>query len=141
MSRSWVRRAEPWTIAATPPTTMNSTPAPLRAGRSCSRSTMESPPPRLPHLLCEALQSHQVAQPFLDRQLQVLPKQSPIYVLLICLDDRIALDEEPRFVHGSTLPLLSKAHSSLREQPEEILPRPLPDLLGRLPCLLGKPRS
>src|SRR5947209_16107069 len=82
---------------------MNSTPALLRAGRSCSKSTMEGLPPGPPHLFGKALQPHQVAQAFLDRQLEVFPEKGPVDILLIGLDDGIRLDDEPRFVHDSTL--------------------------------------
>src|SRR5436305_3451062 len=105
MLRSWVSRAEPWAMAATPPTTMNSIPARLRAGRSCSKSTMEGLPPGPPHLFGKALEPHQVAQALLDGQLEVLPEEGPVDVLLVGLNDGIRLDDEPwRFVHEATLP-------------------------------------
>jgi hypothetical protein len=59
---------------------------------------MEGPPAGLPHLLCKALQPHQVAQPFLDGKLEIFPQQSAVHVLLIGLDDGIGLR------HSSTLP-------------------------------------
>src|SRR5260221_7668908 len=104
MSRSWVRRAEPWMIAATPPTMMSSTPTLLKAGRSCSRSTTEGMPPGSPHLLCKALEPHQIAQSLLVGQLEVLPEKGPVDIFLIGFDDRVGLEEELRFVHDSTLP-------------------------------------
>src|SRR5262249_7318771 len=104
MSRSWVSRAEPWTIAATPPTMMSSTPALVRAGRSCSTSPTEGLPPSSPHLFGKALEPHQVAQPLLDGQLEVLPEKGPVDIFLIGLDDGIRLDRKSRFVHDLTLP-------------------------------------
>jgi len=74
------------------------------AGESPFRAHLfakEGSPPLLPHLLGEALQPHQVAQPFLD-SLEVLPEKSPAYVLLLSLNDP-APDEEPQLVHASTL--------------------------------------
>src|ERR1700681_990522 len=91
-------------IAATPPTMMNSTPALLRTGRSGSRSTTEGLPPGQLHVLGKALEPHQVTQPLLDGQLEVLPEKGPIYILLIGLDDGIRLNEESWFIHGSNLP-------------------------------------
>src|SRR3982750_3642911 len=104
MSRSWVRRAEPWTIAATPPTMMSSTPARLRAGRICSRSITEGLPSGSPHSPGKGLEPHQIAQPLLDGLFEVLPEKSPVDVFLVGLDDWIGLEGEPLLVHGSTLP-------------------------------------
>src|SRR3954453_15854041 len=91
-------------IAATPPTMMSSTPAWLRAGRIGSRSITEGLPPGPPHFLGKALEPHQIAQPLLDGQLEVLPEKGPVDIFLVGLDDRVGLEGEPWLVHDSTLP-------------------------------------
>jgi hypothetical protein len=88
---------------------MSSTPALLRAGRSCSKSTTEGLPPGPPHLFGKALEPHQIAQALLDGQLEVLPEKGPVDIFLIGLDDGIGREDEPCFVHGATVPDYGRA--------------------------------
>src|SRR5947209_2594538 len=80
--------------------------APIASDRTLrALSLREGLPPGPPHLFGKALEPHQVAQALLDGQLEVLPEEGPVDVLLVGLDDGIRLDDEPWwFVHEVTLP-------------------------------------
>src|SRR6266699_5288331 len=92
MSTSYVARAEPWTIPATPPTRMKSTPPCTSDGRSFSNSALTCSPlfrrdrvlPRLltcvPKLSRKAHKFDKFFEPLRRRQFQVLTQQRAINI-------------------------------------------------------------
>src|SRR5215471_8577033 len=124
-SASWVRRAAPCALAASPPMTTTSTPASARtptmlSSPSASQGSFPTQLrpgsahlPRQPHRRLEHLPA------LLRRPTEVLPQHRPVDVLLVSLDDRVRLDAVPakyrgvvlgRLVpHGSSLPPSQKA--------------------------------
>src|SRR5688572_18872575 len=97
MSTSWVSRAEPWIVAATPPMRMYSTPWPLRASRRPRNSAMfASLLARLftssSQFLGEAVELQELLHALAGREFQVLADQRPVDVLLVGLDHGIGLE-------------------------------------------------
>src|SRR5262245_60057328 len=97
---------------------MNSTPPPTRASSRPSKSVSEGGAPGTAHLRREALRGDKLAQPLLDRQLEVLDDQAPVYVLPVRLDhgigrkwrvagqrregDHEPIASPPRLAHGAS---------------------------------------
>src|SRR5262245_21463654 len=95
---------------------MNSTRAPKSARRSLSNSASEGFSAGTPQLSREALKPDELTHPLVRRELQILPDQGAVNVLLVGLDDGIGLEwrrpldgREVPLPHGFSLPRQSRA--------------------------------